>query len=287
MVITTAFFDPATFTLSYIVYDANNRDAIIIDPVLDYDPTSSLISKTSITRLKNYIEQHKLHVRLILDTHVHADHMTGAYYAKKIFCVPSAIGENFVVSQAYFARFFGLEDKLKYYEQAYDYFLKHNQIIKAGSLSIKILLTPGHTPSCASFLIEDTLFCGDALFVPELGCGRADFPGGSAQTLFRSIKNNIYKLPDQTKIYVGHDYPMASTEPRFMSTVLESKQKNIMLDEHISEEDFLNKRQKKDQSLQPPKLLIPAMQVNILGGQLPKSNQHGQRFLRVPIGVNF
>lgn len=286
MVTTTAFFDKATFTLSYIVYDAKSRDAIIIDPVLDYDPATSLISKTSITRLKDYIELHKLHPRLILDTHVHADHMSGAYYAKQVFGIPSAIGESFITSQAYFARFFGLEDELKSYEHSYDFFLKHNQVTKAGSLSIKTLLTPGHTPSCASFLIEDSLFVGDALFMPELGCGRTDFPGASAKALYHSIKNNIYTLCDGTKIYVGHDYPTAPAEPRFMSTVGESKQKNIMLDERISEEHFVNKRQQKDQSLQPPKLLIPAMQVNILGGQLPKSNQKNQRFLRVPITLS-
>jgi glyoxylase-like metal-dependent hydrolase (beta-lactamase superfamily II) len=285
--ITTAFFDQATSTLSYVVYDAQSLDAILIDPVLDYDPSASVISTNSLMRLRTYIKKNKLRVRLILDTHVHADHMSGAFYAKKIFAAPRAIGEDFRKSQAYFAPFFGLEDELKLYEPAYDFLLKHNQITTAGSLSIKTLLTPGHTPSCSSFLIDDALFVGDALFMPELGCGRTDFPGANAQTLYYSVKNYIYTCDEQTKIYVGHDYPAAQAEPRFMSTVGESKQKNIMLDNHISEEEFIFKRQQKDQTLQPPKLLIPAMQINILGGQLPQANKQEQRFLRLPLSLNF
>jgi len=287
VVTTTAFFDAATFTFSYIVFDPESRDAVIIDPVLDYDPLSAAISCTSLMRLRDYLEQSELRARLILDTHVHADHMTAAFYAKRLFNIPSAIGENFLSSQAYFARLFGLEDKLNSYEPAYDSLLKHKQIIKAGTLNIKTLLTPGHTPSCASFLIEEALFSGDALFQPELGCGRTDFPGGSAEVLYKSVKTIIYSLPENTKIYVGHDYPQSQDDPRCMTTVGECKRKNIMLDDQLSQEAFVSKRAQKDQSLQPPKLLLPAMQVNILGGQLPHAHQQGQRYLRLPLSLDF
>jgi len=273
MITTTAFFDGSTSTFSYIIFDPKSRDAVIIDPVLDYEPISSTVSFVSINRLRDYIHKNELNIRMILDTHVHADHMTGAYYLKNYFNAPNAIGENFVVSQAYFAKIFELE-KINY---AYDILLKNNQEINAGNINIKILLTPGHTPSCASYLIDNSLFVGDALFQPERGCGRADFPGGSAQELYKSIKNIIYNLPDNTKIYVGHDYPQAQEDPKFSCSVGESKQKNIMLDNLISEEEFIQKRAQKDQNLQPPRLLLPAMQVNIMGGRLP------ERFLRLPL----
>jgi glyoxylase-like metal-dependent hydrolase (beta-lactamase superfamily II) len=283
MITATPLFDAGTSTFSYILFDQKSHDCVIIDPVLDFDPINAVISTDSCKRIKEYLEQNDLNVRMIIDTHVHADHITAAAYLKHLFGVPSAIGENFIESQSYFAELYELKHELSNYEPAYDFLLKHDQVFSAGALRIKTLLTPGHTPSCASFLIDDLLFCGDLLFQPELGCGRADFPGASAQTLYRSVKNNIYTQPDTTKLYIGHDYPQGQEAPRAQTTVGESKQKNIMIDNIISEEDFIIKRTVKDKNLQAPRLLLAAMQLNILGGQLPKTSKSGKRFLRVPL----
>jgi glyoxylase-like metal-dependent hydrolase (beta-lactamase superfamily II) len=286
MIITTPFFDIFTSTFSYILFDSNTRDSIIIDPVLDYDPLRVLVYSRSQELIKDYIKINKLRVCLILDTHIHADHMSAAFSLKRYFGVKSAIGEGFLSSQQYFTELFDIKNDLKNYEPAYDFWLRHNEEIHAGSISVKTLLTPGHTPSCASFIIGDSIFVGDTLFLPHRGCGRTDFPGGSAQALYQSVKEHIYSQPDYLKIYTGHDYPQAHEEACAYSFVKDSKLKNIMLDDFISEADFVNKRNTKDQSLEPPRLLFPAIQVNILGGQLPKANDKKQQFLRLPLSFS-
>lgn len=275
------FFDTATATFTYIVYDLKTRDAIIIDPVLDFELFSATIADTSIELLKNFINAHNLSVKLILDTHVHADHMTGSYYLKKHLKVPSAIGAGFKTAQDYFSNFYGLD--VKAYESAYEQLLAHEQTIKAGSIMIKALSVPGHTPSCTAYVIEDNVFSGDTLFQPNLGCGRADFPGGSARNLYHSIKEHLYALPDHFTLWVGHDYPSEGQAPQAKTTILEEKTHNRLINTSTTLEQFIEAREKKDKTLGAPKLLLPSLQVNILGGQLPHADRAGRQFLRIPL----
>ena len=276
------FFDVTTATFSFIVHDPKTRDAIIIDPVLDFDLFSATITRASIELLKNFIEDNKLTVRLILDTHVHADHMTASYELKKIFNVKSAIGAGFKVSQDYFSNFYGID--IKSYAPAYDVLLEHEQTITAGSIIIKALAVPGHTPSCTAYVIDQHVFSGDTLFQPTLGCGRADFPGGSARDLYHSIKT-LYTLPDHYTLWVGHDYPTEGQAPQASTTIQASKTTNRLIKDGTTFEQFVLERETKDRTLGTPRLLLPSLQVNILGGQLPHADACGRQFLRIPLKV--
>jgi glyoxylase-like metal-dependent hydrolase (beta-lactamase superfamily II) len=275
MITVKHFFHHETKTLSYIIYDNHSKDAVVIDPVLDFDQKTSTVSSVSLDQLCAHIESSRLNVHLIIDSHVHADHLSGAHALKKRLLVKSAIGEGFFNSQKYFSRFYDLNPAE--YEPAYDHYLSHHQSVNCGSLTIKVLLTPGHTPTCTSLLIEDAVFVGDTLFQPYLGCGRTDFPSGSASTLYESITKQLYTLPDHYRVFTGHDYPQNSDEPQYQTTIGHSKRSNIMLNATTSKDDFVRERQARDQTLSPPNLLVYAMQVNILGGQLPKtpSGKHG------------
>ncbi len=281
--IISPFFDQSTATFSYIVHDPKTLDALIIDPVLDYEVLTATISYESATLLKNFVHEQKLKVRLVLDTHVHADHMTASYFLKQYFQAPSAIGCGFNKSKEYFSHFYDIN--CADYAPAYDYFLEDHQSLKAGSIPIKALAVPGHTPSCTAYLIEENIFGGDAIFLPTLGCGRADFPGGSAKDLYQSIQQKFYSLPEYFTIWVGHDYPSEGQAPKSSTTVKESKEQNRLIKATTTLEEFIESRDKKDRTLSPPRLLLPSLQVNILGGQLPQADREGRRFLRTPLKV--
>lgn len=272
------FFDNSTSTFTYVVYDPQSKDAIVIDPVVDFTPESGQFSLSGINEICNFINSQKLMVRLVTDTHVHADHITGTYFLKKRLGVESAIGQGFIQVQEHFAKRYQLD--MSQYERPYDHLLSHNQQLSLGTLRLKTLHTPGHTPSCCAYLIDDALFSGDALFKPEMGCGRTDFPGGCAQTLYRSITEQIYTLPDHTRIFVGHDYPKDGQEPQPQTSVFSSKTDNVLINQTTTEQDFVKERTDRDQSLAPPRLQLFCMQINILGGQLPDKN-----FLKIPITV--
>jgi glyoxylase-like metal-dependent hydrolase (beta-lactamase superfamily II) len=279
----TPFFDDNTATFSYIIHDPSTGDAVIIDPVLDYEPLSATIFEDSMDILKKFIAEQKLKVRLILDTHMHADHMTASYFLKEFFHTKNAIGSGFLPSQAYFSHVYGTIPND--YRPAYDHYLKHQESTQAGSIRIQALAVPGHTPSCSAYIIGENVFSGDAIFLPALGCGRADFPGGNAKTLYQSIQNQLYTLPDHFKMWVGHDYPAEGQPPQAFSTIGESKASNRLIKKSTSLEEFVEAREKKDRTLAPPRLLLPSMQVNILGGQLPHADQEGRRYLRLPLSV--
>lgn len=284
MICIKPFYDTVTATFTYVV-SKPNKDTIIIDPVLDYEPTSGSISFASIQRVVDYIESENLSAKLILDTHAHADHLTGAYFLAQKLGIKSAIGKDFIGVQRHFAPIFGFESHHDELSMAYDYLIEDNEFLNAGALNIKALKVPGHTKSCMAYLIEDSLFCGDALFQPERGAGRADFPGASAKSLYDSIINRIYSLPPNTRIFVGHDYPKAGEDACCETSVLESKTKNILINEKTSQEQFIKEREKRDQSLLAPRLLFPSMQVNILGGRLPPRDHNGRFFIKVPISL--
>lgn len=277
------FFHHDSKTFSYIVHDEMSKDGIVIDPVLDFAPKTFTVSHVAIDGLCEYIAKSQLRIHLIVDTHLHADHLSGSQALQQRVSAKTAIGAGFIASQKYFAAHYEIDPKD--YGPAYDQYLEHNQIITAGSLSLKTLFTPGHTPTCTSILIDDAIFVGDTLFQPYLGCGRTDFPGGSAHTLFYSIKEQLYTLPDHYRIFVGHDYPADNKEPHAETTVELSKQTNIMLNDRISEQEFIQGRQARDKTLTPPDLLPYAMQVNILGGKIPKKSPQGKAFLCMPVDV--
>jgi glyoxylase-like metal-dependent hydrolase (beta-lactamase superfamily II) len=276
-------FDPITSTLTYIVYDETTKDALIIDPVLDYEPTGGKIFKDSFDKLCKEVESLKVNVKMILETHAHADHLSSSQFLKEKFPdAPLAIGQNICLVQKKFATVFGMENSLKQDGSQFDRLFKENEIVKVGSLQFKVLFTPGHTPACSSYLFGKVLFTGDAIFMPDYGTGRCDFPGGSAKDLYHSVHEKIYRLSEDVEIYTCHDYQPGGRELRFKASIKEQKETNIHLQETTSEKEFIEKKEARDKTLPPPRLLLPSIQVNINAGKLPKKDKNGRRFLKIP-----
>jgi glyoxylase-like metal-dependent hydrolase (beta-lactamase superfamily II) len=278
------FFDKATWTLTYVVYDEMTKDAIVIDPVWDYDPASSKMSTESLDVVSLFVTDKKLNVHYILETHAHADHVTGSQVLK--LRLPKAkvgIGARITDVQKVFKDFFNLNPNFATDGSQFDLLLSENEILKAGSLILKTIFTPGHTPACASYLIGDALFTGDALFMPDYGTGRCDFPSGSADDLYTSVHDKLYKLPDETRVFVGHDYLPNARPLAFESTIGESKKKNIQLKEETSRSEYVTFRKNRDKTLAAPRLLLPSVQVNIDAGSLPAPDNNGARYLRIPV----
>lgn len=279
------FFDAATFTLTYVVHDELTRDAVIIDPVLDFDSASGKITDLSLRKVETYIAAENLRVKAILETHAHADHLSSSQLLKKLY--PTAvhgIGEKITLVQEVFKALFNLDD-LKTDGSQFDHLFKHFEEIQFGSLKLKAIPTPGHTPACMSYLMGDVLFVGDTLFMPDYGTGRCDFPQGSAQDLYQSVKKNIYSLPDETKVFVGHDYSPGGREMKFQTTVGECKKNNIQLSNETTEQEFISFREARDKTLSAPRLLLPSIQINIEAGHLPKSESNGKSYLKLPLNV--
>lgn len=277
------FFDPATSTLTYVVHDSETRDAIVIDPVWDYDPASGSLSTQSMVPVVQYIQEHKLNLHYVMETHAHADHLSSSQLFKNHFPqVKVVIGENIVKVQEVFKGVFN-ESHLNISGKDFDHLMKDGEVLTAGTLKIKALFTPGHTPACASYLIEGNLFVGDSIFMPDSGTGRCDFPLGSAETLFESITQKIYNLPDSTRIFVGHDYQPGGRELRFETTVKEEKENNIHVKAHTQKEEFIDFRKKRDATLAAPRLLLPSIQVNIRAGHLPEPENNGVSYLKIPL----
>ena len=276
-------YDADTFTLTYIVYDDNTGDAVIIDPVLDIDTAAGKLSFESLNKITSFIKTQNLKVKGILETHAHADHLSSSQYLKEHFPEAQvAISERIKIVQETFRPVFNLKD-LNIDGSQFDLLFKDHETYNFGSVAVKILPTPGHTPACTSFLIEDNLFTGDALFMPDFGTGRCDFPAGSAEDLYKSISEEIYTLPDETKIWVGHDYQPNGRELKYQTTVKESKEANIQLSSKTSKEQFFTFRTERDKTLAAPRLLLPSIQVNVDAGHLPQEEDNGMRYLKLPI----
>lgn len=278
------FFDKATWTLTYVVYDAKTKDAVIIDPVWDYDPASSSLTSESAVKVRDFIKELGLKVHNILETHAHADHVTGAQVLKKEF--PDAkigIGANIREVQGVFKKVFNLASDYKTDGSQFDLLLEEGKPHFAGSLKIETIFTPGHTPACASYLIGDAVFTGDALFMPDFGTGRCDFPAGSADQLYTSVHDKLYKLPDETRVFTGHDYQPEGRPVEFESTIGEQKKKNIQLSEKTTRKEFVEMRNARDKQLAAPRLLLPSVQVNIGAGRLPEAEANGMSYLKIPI----
>lgn len=278
------FFDKATWTLTYVVHDADTKDAVIIDPVWDYDPAASKMSTHSADAVLDYVKRNSLKVHYILETHAHADHVSGSQILKKH--IPGAkvgIGAKITDVQKVFKNVFNLDQDFPTDGSQFDLLLEEEKTLKAGSLTIETIYTPGHTPACASYVIADNVFTGDALFMPDYGTGRCDFPAGSADALYTSVHEKLYKLPDHYKVFVGHDYLPNGRELRFESTIGEEKEHNVQLRAATNREQFVEFRNSRDQKLAAPRLLLPSVQVNIAAGNLPKAEDNGTRYLKVPL----
>lgn len=279
-----SFFDAATYTLTYVVFDPETRDAVIIDPVLDYDPASSQTDTHSADEVSAFVQSERLRVHYVLETHAHADHISGSQLLKRRLESQVAIGENIRVVQQTFKGFFALGEGFATDGSQFDRLLSDGEVAEAGSLKVKAMATPGHTPACMSYVIGDAVFTGDALFMEDQGVGRCDFPGGSADDLYASVHGRLYALPDETRVFVGHDYMPGGRELRFESTIGREKRENVQLRADTTKEAFVEKRKARDATLAAPRLIFPSVQVNVNAGILPTGDD-GKRFLNVPINV--
>ena len=279
------FYDLATFTLTYVVYDPRSRDAVVIDPVLDYDPLSSATSTVSLGRLDAFLKKERLRLHWVLETHAHADHLSGSQWLKRRHDAKLGIGARITEVQAVFADVFDLGDSFATDGSQFDRLFHDGERIRAGTLEIEVIATPGHTPACLSYLIADTVFTGDALFIEDYGTGRCDFPRGSAEALYTSVHERLYALPDATRVFVGHDYRPNGRELRTQTTIGKSKAANVQLHAETTRSEFVNMRQARDAKLAPPRLLYPSVQVNVNAGRLPKPHANGRRYLTVPLDL--
>jgi glyoxylase-like metal-dependent hydrolase (beta-lactamase superfamily II) len=280
-----SFFDKRTYTVTYVVYDVATLDAVVIDPVLDYEPASSRVWTESLDLVTSFVKEKGLKLHYILETHAHADHLSGAQELKRQFPQAKlAVGARITEVQKVFKGVFDLPDDFATDGRQFDVLLQEGDTLKAGTIEVDTIYTPGHTPACATYRIEDALFTGDALFMPDMGTGRCDFPGGSATDLYDSIQK-LYALPDSTRVFVGHDYAPGGREYAWETTVGEQKAKNIQLAGSTSREDFVTMRTKRDKTLDAPRLLFQSVQVNIDAGRMPEPNANQTRYLRIPINV--
>lgn len=279
-----AWFDPATNTVSYLVHDPATRAAAIIDPVLDFRSNDGHLTTASADRILAAAETQGLDVRWLLETHAHADHLSGAHYLRERTGAQIVIGRHITEVQAIFAPLFEADDVTPDGSQ-FDRLVSEGDSLPLGSLQIEVMHTPGHTPACVTYVIGDAAFVGDTLFMPDYGTARADFPGGSAAELYRSTRR-ILALAPQIRIYVGHDYlPAGRSDHRWETTVAEQCAANIHVHDGVSEADFIALRTGRDATLAAPNLILPSLQVNIRAGALPPPSAEGHTFLRLPVNA--
>ena len=281
-----AFYDAATSTLTYVVYDPQSRDAVVIDPVLDYDPASSEVSHGSIDQVTEFIQAKQLEPRLILETHAHADHLSGSQVLKRRFpAAKTAIGSKITVVQSIFKDVFDLPADFPTDGRQFDRLLEDGEVVEAGTLRFSVISTPGHTPACVCYKFDDALFTGDTMFMPDMGTGRCDFPAGSAEDLYESITQRIYTLPDTTRVFVGHDYQPGGRALAYETTVAEQKAHNKQLPADRPRAEFVEFRTSRDATLNAPKLLFQSVQVNVDAGALPDPAANKKRYLKIPINA--
>lgn len=279
----TAFFDEATNTISYIVCDPNGSACAVIDSVLDFDFASGRTDTRSANKLINFIKENKLDVQWLLESHVHADHLSAAPYIQKEVGGKIGIGSHITDVQETFGKIFNEGTEFQRDGSQFDKLFVEGDTFHIGQLRGDVLHTPGHTPACMTYLIGDAAFVGDTLFMPDFGTARCDFPGGSSENLFSSIQK-ILSLPDATRIFVGHDYKAPGREHyAWETTVGEQKKKNIHIKSGKSKEDFVKLRDERDAKLAMPKLIVPSLQINMRAGNMPEPDEQGDVFLKVPI----
>ena len=276
------FFDPHTWTVSYVAWDPATRRAAVIDPVLDFDLKSGHTATTALERLLGYLREQRLEVEWILETHAHADHLSGARELQRRAGGRIGIGANIRAVQSVFARLFNFEPAFRTDGSQFDHLFADGETFRIGSLVATALWVPGHTPADMAYLIEGAVFVGDTLFLPDVGTARADFPGGDARQLYRSIRR-LLELPADTVVYVCHDYPPAGRSPQWRTTVAEQRRANIHVRDGIDEGQFVAMRQARDAGLEVPNLILPSIQVNVRAGQLPPPEANGVSYLKIPL----
>jgi glyoxylase-like metal-dependent hydrolase (beta-lactamase superfamily II) len=281
--IVKAFFDPQTWTYTYVVYESKGSACIVIDSVLNYDPKSGRTKTGSADEVISFIKENRLQLEWILETHAHADHLTAAPYIQEKLGGKIAIGDHITTVQGVFKGVFNLDDVAVDGSQ-FDALIKEGESVHFGNLSFKALYVPGHTPACMAYEIGDSIFVGDTLFMPDVGTARCDFPGGSASNLYRSIQS-ILKYPPNTKLYMCHDYPPNGRPPEYQSTVADQKKSNIHVHDGVTEEQFVAMRNKRDAGLEMPVLILPSIQVNIRAGHMPKPEGNGTAYLKIPLNA--
>jgi len=281
---TRAFFDRSTWTVSYVVSDNGTGSAAVIDPVLDYDFRSGHTDTRAAGQVLAYLGDAGLKVEWLLETHAHADHLSAAPYLQERVGGRIAIGENIREVQATFKKLYNLERNFLPDGSQFDHLFKDGETFRIGEVEARAMPVPGHTPADMAYLIEDSVFVGDTLFMPDVGSARADFPGGDPATLYRSIRR-LLELPPQTRMYVCHDYPPAGREAKWESTVAEQRAKNIHVRDGITEEGFVAMRKARDASLEVPTLILPSIQVNVRAGRMPPADDNGVAYLRIPINA--
>lgn len=281
-----AFFDEVTWTISYLVMDGETRQCALIDSVLDYDPKSGRTCTDSADKLIARVEELDAKVQWILDTHVHADHLSAAAYLKARLGGSIAIGAQITQVQKVFGTLFNAEPAFARDGSQFDVLFEDEEGFRIGNLHARALHTPGHTPACMSYMIEDAgetaVFVGDTLFTPDYGTARCDFPGASARTLYKSIRR-LLAFPDQTRLFMCHDYLPGGRELRFVTTVAEQRADNIHIHQGVSEDSFVQMREARDKTLDMPVLILPSVQINMRSGQFPEPEENGVSYLKIPL----
>jgi glyoxylase-like metal-dependent hydrolase (beta-lactamase superfamily II) len=277
-----SFFDPVTGTVTHVVYEQPGAACAIVDPVLDYDPKSGRTATGSAARVAAFVREQGLKVEWILETHAHADHLSGAPWLRGELGGRVAIGRGITRVQDVFGRLFNLEPGFATDGRQFDHLFADGEAFRVGDLQAQALAVPGHTPACMAYRVGDAVFVGDTLFMPDVGTARCDFPGGSAPQLYRSIRR-LLELPGDTRLFVCHDYPPAGREPCWESSVAQQRAANIHVRDGVTEEEFVAMRTARDATLAMPTLILPSVQVNIRAGALPPREDNGVAYLKIPI----
>ena len=277
-----AFFDPVTWTVSYVVHDRDGGSAAIVDSVLDYDPRSGRTNTHSAQRILAYVREKRLTVCWLLETHAHADHLSGAQFLRRELGGRIAIGASISQVQKTFKGIFNLGDEFQPDGRHFDHTFADGERFAIGALQGEVMALPGHTPACVAYKVGDAVFVGDTLFMPDVGTARCDFPGGDARQLYRSVRR-LLALPPATRLFMCHDYPPAGREARWETTVAAQRAGNIHLHDGVTEEAFVLMRGKRDATLEMPALILPSVQVNIRAGALPPSESNGLSYLKIPV----
>ena len=276
------FFDKQTSTLSYVVYCNLTKKCAVIDSVLDFDYSSGSVDYLNADKIISYINKNELELEWLIETHVHADHLSASPYIQRRLGGKIGISEKISDIQDIFGKTFNAGTEFQRDGSQFDKLFNNNDEYQIGKINCKVIHTPGHTPACTAHVIGNSIFVGDTLFMPDLGSARADFPGGDARELYRSIQK-ILSYPDETELFICHDYPPSTREVTCSTTVGEQKKKNIHVKTSISEDEFVKIRENRDKTLSMPKLIIPSIQVNMRAGNLPPPEDNGKVYIKVPI----
>lgn len=279
-----AFFDPATWTVSYVVFDAPGGHCALVDSVLDYDPKSGRTRTDSADQLIAFVREQNLMVDWILETHAHADHLSAAPYLRKHLGGKIAIGGKITQVQNVFKGIFHLEPEFATNGSQFDHLFEDGDTFAIGTLQAQALSAPGHTPACMAYQVGDAVFVGDTLFMPDVGTARCDFPGGNAHTLYQSVRK-LLSLPAETRLFMCHDYPPEGREAQWECTVADQRARNIHVHDGVSEAEFVAMRTKRDAGLAMPVLILPSVQVNIRAGELPPPEANGVSYLKIPLNA--